>query len=219
MRCIFMIELISKFIDYAKDGISNLKLTLFILISFFIHISPSLIFLLLYRDDLLKYNTVIVCFLIISITSFIFIFFYSTTSYLASYLIARELRNSYKKLNEKDLYNYYLKYRICICDFLVSILALSLLIYYYHDMLLSLPTSFILFILIIIIIYFLLFYFIPKDSLLSMKNLSNDNSTSINLESLNVEIDNLKNKVSILEKNEKILKDYLKLLEFYKNND
>lgn len=214
-----MIELISKFIDYAKDGISNLKLTLFILISFFIHISPSLIFLLLYRDDLLKYNTVIVCFLIISITSFIFIFFYSTTSYLASYLIARELRSSYKKLNEKDLYNYYLKYRICICDFLVSILALSLLIYYYHDMLLSLPTSFILFILIIIIIYFLLFYFIPKDSLLSMKNLSNDNSTSINLESLNVEIDNLKNKVSILEKNEKILKDYLKLLEFYKNND
>lgn len=214
-----MIELISKFIDYAKDGISNLKLTLFILISFFIHISPSLIFLLLYRDDLLKYNTVIVCFLIISITSFIFIFFYSTTSYLASYLIARELRNSYKKLNERDLYNYYLKYRICICDFLVSILALSLLIYYYHDMLLSLPTSFILFILIIIIIYFLLFYFIPKNSLLSMKNLSNDNSTSINLESLNVEIDNLKNKVSILEKNEKILKDYLKLLEFYKNND
>lgn len=214
-----MIELISKFIDYAKDGISNLKLTLFILISFFIHISPSLIFLLLYRDDLLKYNTVIVCFLIISITSFIFIFFYSTTSYLASYLIARELRSSYKKLNEKDLYNYYLKYRICICDFLVSILALSLLIYYYHDMLLSLPTSFILFILIIIIIYFLLFYFIPKNSLLSMKNLSNDNSTSINLESLNVEIDNLKNKVSILEKNEKILKDYLKLLEFYKNND
>ena len=214
-----MIELISKFIDYAKDGISNLKLTLFILISFFIHISPSLIFLLLYRDDLLKYNTVIVCFLIISITSFIFIFFYSTTSYLATYLIARELRSSYKKLNEKDLYNYYLKYRICICDFLVSILALSLLIYYYHDMLLSLPTSFILFILIIIIIYFLLFYFIPKNSLLSMKNLSNDNSTSINLESLNVEIDNLKNKVSILEKNEKILKDYLKLLEFYKNND
>lgn len=130
-----LIDIIEFLTDkFNEHGLKAITPSLLIVTSFFIGISPTLTFLFLYKKELLvKYNTILVLILILSI-SFVFylLIFFSTYIFSAKILCYKitKIISDKNSAEDKQL-NFLITINIYLTSFVISLFSLSIAVVYY----------------------------------------------------------------------------------------